>query len=199
MSTPLIAITGGIGAGKSVISHILQCMGYQVYDCDSRAKAIIGTVSELQQQIREQICADAFLADGTYNREAVSACVFADKTKMERLNSLVHAAVFKDIELWRNKSASNSKSPLFVESAILYTSELWRAAKPDCAWIVTAPEELRIHRVMQRNGLTANQIKARIAAQSFEPDKYPLPYSYISNDNVTAILPQVAQLLLQWQ
>ena len=195
MRGELIAITGGIGAGKSVVSNILRLMGYDVYDCDSRAKNIINTDCNLKRDICENICADAFFADGTYNHKAVSAQVFAEKAKMEVLNSLVHRAVFADINKWRQERSRESENTLFVESAILYSSGLWREAKPNMAWIVTAPEDIRIQRVIRRNGLTEEQIRARMAAQNFGPSAYPIPFRYITNDDTTAVLPQILNLL----
>lgn len=75
----VIAITGGIGAGKSVVSAILTCMGYEVYDCDLNARQIMETSTEIKQTIASEICPEAILADGTIDRAALGRHVFSDK------------------------------------------------------------------------------------------------------------------------
>lgn len=199
MNSNIIAITGGIGAGKSVVSHMLTCMGYDVYDCDSRAKELILSLPTLQKQITEQICLDAFHDDGSYNNIAVSKSVFSDLKKMNTLNKLVHNAVFADIKNWltihNNTNKTGQIKPIFIESAILYSSGLWKEIPFHSAWIVTAPDELRIERVIRRNGLSVKQIKERIATQTFNPSDYPLGYTWIVNDNHTPVLPQILKLI----
>lgn len=198
MNSKIIAITGGIGAGKSVVSQMLKCMNYDVYDCDSRAKQLILSLPSLQKKITDNVCPDAFCNDGTYNSSAVSKCVFSDTTKMKILNGLVHNAVFADIKDWlRTRNCKNMEisKPVFIESAILYSSALWKEIPFHAAWIVTAPEELRVNRVIHRSGLSVSQIKERIATQSFNPSNYPLCYKWIINDNRTAILPQLLKLI----
>ena len=199
MNKPVLtAVTGGIGAGKSVVCRMLRCMGFPVYDCDERARAIIAELPALQKDISEKICKDAFREDGSYNRKAVADAVFADEERRRALNALVHAAVFADIIRWRNRHSGHAR--LFVESAILYTSDLWHMV--DDAWIVEADEETRIARVMLRSHMTGqsvplspDDIRARMAAQAFSPDDFPRPYSIIVNDSVTPLLPQVLALL----
>ena len=190
----LTAVTGGIGAGKSVVCRMLRAMGYNVYDCDRRARAIISELPELRENIRNSVCENAFLDDGTYNRKAVADAVFADEERRRALNTLVHAAVFSDIIRWRNRHDHCRR--LFVESAILYTSDLWHFV--DDAWVVEADEDTRIARVMLRSlsesssvPLTADEIRSRMATQACNAPDFPIPYSVIVNDDCTPLLPQV--------
>lgn len=192
-SPRLTAINGGIGAGKSVVSAILTAMDFPVYDCDTRAIALVEGNEGLKQLICTHVCPDAVTPDGTYNRQAVSRTVFTDKTLLNKLNSLIHTAVFADLAKWRDAHANAGKR-LFVESAILYSSGLWQHVND--AWEITAPLEIRVRRVMKRSGLTARQVLARIDAQKTEntrPENFPV--TEITNDGTTPLLPQILSAL----
>lgn len=188
--TSLIGITGGIGAGKSVVSRILLAMGFQVYDTDREARRIMDTDPHIQRQINEKIHPRA-VVDGVVDRPIISSVVFADPAALERLNTIVHQAVIDDVERWRSGLTA---SRAFVESAILFQCPLHEHI--DAAWIVEAPDDLRIARVQQRSGLTADQVTARIAAQSADIPT-DIPTHTITNDNTTPILPQIHHLLTQ--
>lgn len=190
----LIAVTGGIGSGKSVVCRILSAMGYRVYDSDSRAKAIMDADRALVAEIGLSILPEAVRPDGTLNRPLLAQAVFADDALMARLNALVHGAVRADIRRWAELYSADSC--LFIETAILCTSGLDRIVSD--VWLVTAPESLRIRRVMKRNCLDETQVIARIRAQQSEAlaiEALGHRVSLIINDGQTAILPQVLGLL----
>ena len=106
MSTPtLIAITGGIGSGKSVVSTILRKLGYYVYDCDSRAKLLIDSDTDIHQLLCQQIHPDA-VHDGIVNRSLISKIVFSDPDALARLNRITHAAVLADIQRYAMKGSN---------------------------------------------------------------------------------------------
>ena len=219
----LTALTGGIGAGKSVVSRILRTMGYPVFDCDSEARALMDADSRIKERIAAEIAAEA-IAGSDIDRRRLAEIVFADAAKLEILNSIVHAAVKERLAQWvesevkseevrvkseevRVKSeevrvkgeevrVKSGEPMLFVETAILYQSGLNRLV--DSEWCVEAPMELRIDRVMNRNGLTRSQVEDRIASQHFEiPDGEPRPFrSLIFNDGINAVLPQIQALLM---
>ena len=183
----ITAITGGIGSGKSVVSEMLRTMGYPVYDCDSRAKVFMDGDEEIKQAIATQICGDAIDADGNIDRKRLGAVVFADAILLELLNSIVHGAVRADFRRW---AESAGVERVWLETALLYESRLDRLV--DDVWEVSAPEELKIKRVMRRNSMTAEQVKARIEAQqrTAHPEKHPC-VNLIVNDDVQPLLPQV--------
>lgn len=187
-TSKIIAITGGIGSGKSVVSRVLRVMGYPVYDCDSRARALMDSDAEMKQRIADEISPMALCADGSLNRPALAKVVFSTPQKLARLNAIVHGAVAADCRAW----AQQSKSPVvFVETAILYASRM--DALMSDVWEVTAPEELRIQRVMARNGLTREQVAERIASQKNE-FSHP-SHKIIVNDTSTPVVPQIISLL----
>lgn len=191
MAARLIAITGGIGAGKSVVSRVLRVLGFEVFDCDAEAKALMDKDIEIRQRIEAEICAEA-VVDGKINRQRLAAEVFGNEKKLSRLNSIVHNAVRVWLHKWH---AAQLGDIVFVESAILYSSGL--SAMVDEEWRVVAPRQLRVARVMRRNGIAAESVLARMDAQrADEEPSEPLDIvETIVNDDFHAVLPQVFQAL----
>ena len=187
----IIAITGGIGSGKSVVSSILRKLGYAVYDCDSRAKQLMATSADIKQELSEAFGADVVSTDGTICAPRLAAKVFGDNEALLRLNGIVHPRVKHDILRWAEAIAfTHGDCRVFVETAILHESGL--DAIVDEEWQVTAPEEVRVARVMKRNGINEADVRRRIASQS----SYTAG-TVIVNDGVTAILPQIMKLIGQ--
>ena len=133
------------------------------------------------------------VVDGVVNRRRISRIVFADADKLARLNAIVHAAVRRVIE---QRAVEPCAAPLFFETAILYASGF--DALADAVWQVTAPIDVRVRRVVKRSALTADEVMARIRAQSAEESAGELAagkVSIIVNDDTAAILPQLSELL----
>lgn len=186
--TKLVGITGGIGAGKSVVSQILRTMGFPVYDCDSRAKAIMDSDTNIHKELCRQI-SPRVVVDGIIDRHLLSEIVFNDASALQRLNAIVHAAVEDDVRRWSDSSQS---AIAFVESAILYKCKL--ADMVDAVVQVSAPTELRIERVMKRSSLTRKEVLSRISSQVFSEKHHARTYN-ILNDNAEPILPQLHHIL----
>lgn len=187
----LIALTGGIGSGKSVVAKTLRVLGYPVFDCDSEAKAIMDNNEDIKGEIARRICNDA-IKDGSIDRPTLASAVFADAGKLAILNSIVHEAVKLRLKEWVSIHDSNI---VFVETALLYQSGLNYIV--DEEWHIEAPEELRITRVMTRNSLSRNQVISRIKAQDYTiPAGTPRPpVSSLSNDGINPLLPRVFSLI----
>lgn len=187
----LIAISGGIGAGKSVVSRILNAKGFEVYDCDSRAKILMNSDDAIKRRLANEISAEVIDADGNINRGMLSKIVFSDSDKLYQLNSIVHGAVRDDINRWRH--ANSGKPALWVESAIIYESGI--DCMVDEVWEVVAPVELRVERVMLRSSMTREEVLGRIKAQSLpKSSRHPVEIMIV-NDGVEPVLPQVNALI----
>lgn len=184
---PLIAISGGIGAGKSVVARILSVMGYPVFDCDLAAKTIVDTDRNAQRLICRHIHPEAVVG-GCADRALISEIVFNDSNALAALNRIVHAAVFDELRRWR----SIHPGVAFVESAILNSSGLYEIV--DEEWRVEAPLDIRISRVMRRSSLTSQQVLQRIKAQAVE-EEHRIPCRTIDNSPAAALLPQINRLL----
>jgi len=188
--TELIAITGGIGAGKSVISGILRAIGYPVYDSDSRAKSLMDCSEEIKTAIEAQISKNAINPDRTINRQLLARIVFNDPSALGLLNTIVHKAVREDVWEFRMGCPGHIA---FVETAILYQSGLDKMVSQ--VWEVTAPENIRIERVIKRNGISPEDVRKRIASQKHITNQPHPCVKTITNDGICPILPRVESLL----
>lgn len=203
----MTAVAGGIGCGKSVVSRMLRLLGYEVYDCDSRAKSIMDGSSAIMARLAHEISSDVIEtgADGmqVINRRRLADIVFNDGDALARLNAIVHSAVKDDILRWKTSLAQSVlRGPLhlFVETAILVESGLDRMV--DNVWEVSAPLETRIERAMMRDNAPRHLIEARIRSQRslsdcdgvMAPD---IRVDRIVNDDFRPLLPQIFALLGQ--
>ena len=181
----VIAITGGIGSGKSTVSRMLRAMGYSVYDCDSRARQLMDSSDEIKEEIRRLIGVSAVSDAGVIDRQLIACRVFADAALLRGLNSIVHPRVRRDLRRWIEEHSGESE--VFVETAILEESGL--KEEVDDVWQVWAPEEIRVRRVMHRSGLTETEVRARLSSQASYAECH---LGDIVNDEVTAMTPQIA-------
>lgn len=169
MNTKKIALTGicgGIGSGKSVVSRILRLKGYSVYDCDLEARQLMESQLSLRKNLISIAGGNIYRPDGRLDRAALGSRLFADAELRLEINRLVHSAVRDHLRIWIRNRMSRGESRLFVESAILVSSGL--ADMCDRIWMVTAPEEKRIERIVRRNGLPYSEARKRIESQSGE-------------------------------
>ena len=186
----LTAISGGIGSGKSVVARMLQAMGFEVYDCDSRARRLIDNSDSIKQSIARELGACCIAADGSLNRKTVSDIVFNDAGKLGILNAITHAAVRDDLAKWNREQTGRLK---FVETAILYQSGIDRMV--DAVIEVAAPVDVRVERIGRRNGLERDDIIRRIESQNFIAENPHHTIYTILNDDTTPILPQLQAIL----
>ena len=194
MKNHIIAVTGGIGSGKSVICQILKNYGYQIYNCDIKAKTLMDNSISIKSALSNKLCPSVINNDGSINRKILADIVFNDKDKLNILNEIVHYYVKEDIIKWVNENTSNlSTSKLFIETAILYQSGIDKIV--DEVWEVTASEETRINRVIKRNGLSRTEVISRIESQVYIPSKIHPKTKTIINDSNKPILPQLTTLL----
>ena len=186
----LIAITGGIGSGKSVVSSILRILGYFVYDCDSKAKILMNNSSAIKIDLINYFGEQCILADGNINTAYISSKVFDNAAALKKLNSIVHPCVKEDII---RCSDCNSRDKMFVETAILLQSNLLDII--DDVWVVDAPESIRVERVMKRNSMQEVDVRKRIKAQESQDYTILKSIKTIINDGVKPLLPQVENLV----
>ena len=183
-----IGLTGGIGSGKTTVAKVFEVLGIPVYYADVAAKRLMNEDENLKQQIISHF-GNASYADGKLNRQYLSSLVFNNKENLELLNSLVHPATIADAAVWFSKQ----KSPYVLkEAALLFESGT--AAGLDFVIGVTAPETIRMKRVMERDGVTAAEVKKRIQHQMEESIKMRLCDFVIHNNEQEMVTPQVLKL-----
>ncbi|MCE1155259.1 MAG: dephospho-CoA kinase [Bacteroidales bacterium] len=161
----VIGITGGIGSGKSTLSDLLRGQGYPVYDTDMEARRLQNTDEALVHSTKELLGEEVY-REGLLDRSKVAAMVFTDSVLLRQLTALVHPVVKHDFKEWLDKQTARS---VFIESAVLFEGGF--DALTDTVIVVTAPEELRIRRVMDRDGISRAQVMARIKNQLPEAEK----------------------------
>lgn len=192
LSSRLTGISGGIGSGKSVIARILRIKGFPVFDCDLEAQYIMDCDENIHRQLCEHIHSKA-VREGKVDRRLISSIVFNDKSRLAKLNGIVHNAVFERLARWVK---NHDDHRIFVESAIMVSSGLIELVAEE--WYVTAPTDLRINRVIKRSGLDRTQVMARIASQAEEERAVAgITRRIIHNDNEHPLLPQINQLISQ--
>jgi len=157
--TKIIGLTGGIGSGKTTIANHLKSLGIPVYNSDDQAKKILffpDTIETLMSVFGNVIFANELL-----DKEKLSKLVFNDPEKLKLLNQIIHPAVKVDFENWLK---ANKNAPLVIkEAAILFES----GSNKDCDAIISisAPQEMRIQRVIERDHLTYEEVMSRINNQ----------------------------------
>lgn len=171
-----IGIAGGIGSGKSYVCRRLEARGMTVYDCDAAAKRLIRTSPQLQQQLIDLI--------GSIDKAAMSRFLLASKENAQAINDIIHPAVFQDFL---------DSGMEWMESAIMYESGIYQLV--DKVVVVTAPEELRIQRIMQRDGISREKALQWIHRQWPQEQVKALADYEIVNDGIADIDSQIDLLL----
>jgi dephospho-CoA kinase len=184
-----IGLTGGIGAGKSTVAHILLAMGYPVYFSDDRSKQLTQTHPEIRKGLTELI-GEQIYKGNQLDRSALALAIFSDDTLRVKVNQIIHPIVRLDFDLW----VEEQTYPLvFNEAAILF--ETGASERFDAMILVTAPEELRIQRVMKRDLCSREEVVNRIKHQWTDEQKMQSADVVIVNDDVQPIIKQVEHML----
>lgn len=182
----LIALTGGIGSGKTLVGHMFQTLGIPVYVADNEAKRLMYRDKALKLKIKSLLGRGAYHRNGRLNRQFVSKKIFNDKKLLDKINQIVHPAVQNDFRRW----ASIQQAPYVIEeSALIY--EIKAQSRFDKVILVSAEKELRIKRVMARDGVTRNQVLNRMKKQLDEKAKINLANFVIKNNGIESLIQQV--------
>ena len=176
-------ITGGIGAGKSYVCGLLKARGIEVYDCDQAAKRLMRNSADIRPQLTTIIGADAYI-DGVPNKAAIARFLLQSDVNAHAIDAIVHPAVFRDFE---------QSGMLWMESAILYESGIDRLV--DRVIVVTAPLDVRIWRITQRDGITADKALEWIHRQWPQDELLRRADYEIINDGEADLEAQLEQLL----
>lgn len=190
-----VGLTGGIGSGKSTVARLLRAMGAEVYTADDRAKILMTQDTGLRRGIVELLGAKAYSADGeALNRAYIASQVFGNPEKRAALNALVHPAVERDFEAWAAQWDGAVRRPAYLveEAAVLIESGGWR--RMDCLVVVTAPLEVRLRRVMRRDGTSREAAERRGRAQMEEGVRLEYADYVITADERQLLIPQVERL-----
>ena len=183
-----VGITGGIGSGKSMVAKVFEVLGIPVYYADDAAKRLMNEDEALQQQLIASF-GDAIYTNGLLNRKVLATLVFNDTKKLALLNSIVHPVTIKDGEAWMKKQVA----PYTIkEAALIFESGASKYL--DKVIGVYAPAPLRLQRVMLRDNLPEEAVKARMEKQMEEETKMGLCDYIINNNGQELVIPQVMKI-----
>jgi dephospho-CoA kinase len=189
-----VGITGNIGSGKTTVSKIFEILGVPVFYADDAAKQVMVKDAILIDALKTEFGKESYFGDGSLNRKHIAGIVFNNEIELAKLNAIVHPAVFRAFDNW----VANVKNAPYVmkEAALLFESSSYKMC--DKTIMVTAPLELRINRVVQRDNLTRDEVASRNARQFSEEKKTQLADFVIRNDDTELVIPQVLELHKQF-
>lgn len=185
-----IGLTGNIGSGKTTVAQVFELLGIPVFYADDEAKKVMVTDRLLIEGIKQTFGRQAYFDDGSLNRKYISGIVFNNKAELEKLNALVHPAVFRAFDSF--DQLHKDASYVIREAAILFESGSYKMC--DRAIMITAPLEVRIARVMERDGISRADVESREARQLSQEEKLKLANDVIINDGKQLVIPQVIAL-----
>lgn len=186
-----IGLTGGIGSGKTFVSDVFKKLKIPVFNADDAAKRCMVDNERLQQEI-QNFFGDKVYNNGALQNKVLAEIVFNDEQKLEKLNKLVHPVVKKSFEDW---CAEQTTEIIIKEAAILFESNTHTGL--DKVICVSAPEAMRIERVMNRDNISRAQVVARIEKQMPQHEKEKLSNFVIINDEKELLLPQIIDIITQ--
>lgn len=187
MTRQLIAITGGIGSGKSYVCQLLEKHGIKVYDCDAAAKRLMRTSATLRQQLR-QLVGPPVYRGCILQKRVLAEFLLASEANKQAVNEIVHPAVALDFI---------ESDYQWLESAILFDSGFHRRVPFSFVVCVSAPEDVRVQRIMARDGISESKALEWIHRQMPQEQVEGLSNFVIHNDGVVPLEPQVDKLIHQ--
>lgn len=185
MTRQLIAITGGIGSGKSYVCQLLEKHGIKVYDCDAAAKRLMRTSATLRQQLRQLVGPQVYRGC-ILQKRVLAEFLLASEANKQAVNEIVHPAVALDFI---------ESDYQWLESAILFDSGFHRRVPFSFVVCVSAPEDVRVQRIMARDGISESKALEWIHRQMPQEQVEAQSDFVIVNDGVAPLEPQVDKLL----
>ncbi|MBR5194141.1 MAG: dephospho-CoA kinase [Bacteroidaceae bacterium] len=185
-----VAITGGIGSGKSYVSAMLEERGIPVYNADTESKRLTLSNAEIRNKLIALLGEEVY-ANGELNKPMLASYLFASAENAVRINGIIHPVVKEDFKRWLTNHAE--KDITAFESAILYEAGFEDTV--DAVLMVFAPRELRLERAMKRDKATREQIEARMDAQMSEEEKCRRADFVVYNDGTLPLDKQLTSVI----
>ncbi len=183
-----VGLTGGMGSGKSTVAQVFSSLGIPVFYADDEAKKLLDESPKIREKITALFGAEMY-ADAKLNRKLLASHIFNDKSAIEKVNNIVHPAVAASFEVW---STAQKAFYVLQEAAILFETGGYK--RFDKNILVTAPQSVRVNRIIERDKLPEAQIIARMQNQWDENHKIPLADFVILNDGSAMLLPQILRI-----
>jgi dephospho-CoA kinase len=185
-----IGITGGIGSGKTTVCRVFELLGIPIFYADTVAKLIMNTDPVLKEEILKTFGEKSYSMDGVLNRAHLSSIVFNNESELNKLNALVHPAVFRAFDKWL---AIHHDAPYIIkEAALLFETKSYTMC--DLSVLVVSPEASRVRRVIARDGISQDEIVLRMKRQFSDEQKMKLADHILFNDENQLLIPQILEL-----
>ena len=181
-----VIVTGGIGSGKSAVCALLKKRGVPVYDCDAKAKELYGRRPSLVSRLEKALGAPLRGADGKFDKARLAALIFSDSRARETVEGMVYPILLQDIRRWQKRQSAAWGA---LESAVILSKPVFDGVA-DGVVLVEAPQELRIARVMQRDGLGREAVIGRIRSQEIPREKADV---LLANDGTPQTLSEAVE------
>jgi len=187
--TAVIGITGGIGSGKSSVCNVFKLLGAPVFEADSIASRLINSNSEIRNELAQLFGKEIYGTDNKLNRKKLAELIFNDDILLEKVNNIVHTAVRNEFVNWKKLQ---DQVYIIHEAAILFESGFYKMM--DFTILVSAPENMRIDRVIRRDIISREQVLARMAKQLPDTEKRKFATLELVNDNKNLLIPQIIEI-----
>jgi dephospho-CoA kinase len=184
-----VAVTGGIGSGKSFVCEVFEKIGIPVFNADRSAKEIMDSDNAIKEKLIYYFGADIYDEDKKLYRGKLANLIFNDKASLLKVNEIVHPAVRMEFEIWAEKQ----NAPYVIEEAAI-VFESGQEHLFDKIILVYAPTELRIERVMKRDNITRDKVLERMNNQKNDESRNEKSDFIIVNDDKEMILPQIISI-----
>ena len=179
-----VGLTGGIGSGKSTVAHVFRALDVPVFEADVEGRRLLDEDPAVRRSVAERF--GIVLRDGKIDRSALADIVFKDEEALGDLNAIIHPAVRRGFERW---TSAQDAAYVMMEAAILGKDDRHRDF--DRIVVVSAPEQLRIARVMKRDARDEQAVRDRMANQLSEKEQLSIAHHVVHNDDVHLVIPQV--------
>ena len=183
-----VGLTGGIGSGKTTVAKIFKQFGVPVYFSDDRAKDLMLNNQFLRESLIS-LFGDKVIINGFLNRSYIASKVFSNPQELIKLNALVHPFVQKDFDVW---SASQTSNYVLKEAAIIFETGADKLL--DKVVLVESPEDLKVSRIMFRDGMTEEEVFKRMSKQWSDSQKRINADYIIQNDEKCSLIYQILKL-----
>lgn len=184
-----IGITGGIGSGKTTVCRVFELLGIPVFYADIEAKLAMVNDLGLIESVKNVFGEESYHPDGALNSAHLASIVFQQQSELDKLNALVHPAVFKAFEEW---ASLQNATYVLKEAALLFESGSYQQCDKNI--LVTSPIDLRLTRVMQRDRVSEAQVRARMDKQLSDEHKAKMADYFVDNSPANSIILQVLDL-----
>lgn len=192
-----IGLTGGIGSGKSTVARVFRVLNIPVYDSDREAKRLMNESADIRKALLKRFGEAVYQDDGNINKGFLAQEIFHNKAAMNYVNNTVHPVVQADFKLWANRLETAGYNYLIKEAAILFESQ--SHLDLDHTIMIFSPEEIRLQRVMNRDAVSRDAVRQRMANQWPDEKKCRLADTIIYNDDTQLLIPQVLKLDQKWR